>query len=149
MRAASQKDRFQYQWIFDKELSFCEKTGFNWLVYEEGRGMFCILCRKHDVSNLQNKSKKFNSEPAVRFKRKSVEEHSTSQQQKATVNVELLSRVSVFQKEFEEREKSKEDVYFNAFLALYWIAKEEIANRKFTSLLELVEKMELTNLKFF
>ena len=65
------------------------------------------------------------------------------------MNTELLSRVSVFQKEFEEREKSKEDVYFNAFLALYWIAKEEIAKRKFTSLLELVEKMELTNLKFF
>ena len=53
----------------------------------------------------------------------------------------LLSRVSVFQKEFEEREKSKEDVYFNVFLALYWIAKEEIANTKFTSLLEVVEKM--------
>jgi len=60
-----------------------------------------------------------------------------------------LSRVSVFQKEFEEREKSKEDVYFNAFLALYWIAKEEIANTKFTSLLEVVEKMGLSNMKFF
>ena len=34
-------------------------------------------------------------------------------------SAELLSRVSVFQREFEEREKSKEDVYFNAFLALY------------------------------
>ena len=93
--------------------------------------MFSLLCRKHDVTNLQNKSKKFNTEPAVRFKRKSVEEHSTSQQHKAAVSAELLSRVSVFQKEFEEREKSKEDVYFNAFLALYWIAKEEIANTKF------------------
>ena len=149
LRVANQKDRFQHQWILDKQLSYCEKTGFNWLVYEEGSGMFCLLCRKHDVANLQNKSKKFNSEPAVRFKRKSVEEHSTSQQHKAAVNAELLSRVSVFQKELEEREKSKEDVYFNAFLALYWIAKEEIANTKFTSLLELVEKMGLSNLKFF
>ena len=121
----------------------------NWLVYVEGRGMFCLLCRKHDATNLQNKSKKFNTEPAVRFKRESVEEHSTSQQNKAAVSAELLSRVSVFQKEFEEREKSKEDVYFNAFLALYWIAKEEIANTKFTSLLEVVEKMELSNMNFF
>lgn len=111
--------------------------------------MFCLLCRKHDATNLQNKSKKFNTEPAVRFKRKSVEEHSTSQQHKAAVSAELLSRVSVFQREFEEREKSKEDVYFNAFLALYWIAKEEIANTKFTSLLEVVEKMGLSNMKFF
>ena len=74
-RATSQKDRFKHQWILDKKLSFCEKTGLNWLVYVEGRGMFCLLCRKHDATNLQNKSKKFNTEPAVRFKRKSVEEH--------------------------------------------------------------------------
>ena len=111
--------------------------------------MFCLLCRKHDATNLQNKSKKFNTEHAVRFKRKSVEEHSTSQQHKDAVSAELLSRVSVFQREFEEREKSKEDVYFNALLALYWIAKEEIANTKFTSLLEVVEKMGLSNMKFF
>ena len=143
LRATSQKDRFQHQWILDKKLSFCKKTGLNWLVYIEGRGMFCLLCRKHDATNLQNKSKKFNTEPAVRFKRKSVEEHSTSQQHKAAVTAELLSRVSVFQREFEEREKSKEDVYFNVFLALYWIAKEEIVNTKFTSLLEVVEKMGL------
>ena len=149
LRATSQKDRFQYQWILDKKLSVCEKTSLNWLVYVEGRGMFCLLCRKHDATNLQNKSKKFNTEPAVRFKRKSVEEHSTSQQHKAAVSAELLSRVSVFQREFEEREKSKEDVYFNALLALYWIAKEEIANTKFTSLLEVVEKMGLSNMKFF
>ena len=65
------------------------------------------------------------------------------------MNAEQLSCVSVFQREFEERGKSKEDVYFNAFLALDWIAKEEIANTKFTSLLELEEKMGLTNLRFF
>ena len=50
---------------------------------------------------------------------------------------------------FEEREKSKEDVYFNAFLALYWKVKEEIANTKFTSLLDVVQKMGLSNMKFF
>lgn len=118
LQATSQKDRFQHQWILIKKLSFCEKTGLNWLVHVEGRGMFCLLCKKHDATNLQNKSKKFNTEPAVCFKRKSVEEHSTSQQHKAAITAELLSPVSVFQKEFEEREKSKEDVYFNAFLAL-------------------------------
>ena len=117
------------------KLSFCEKTGLNWLVYIEGRGMLCLLCRKHDATNRQNKR---NTEPAVCFK--SVEEHSTSQQHKAAVTAELLSRVSVFQKEFEEREKSKEDVSFNALLALYWIAKEEIANTKITSLLGKIMK---------
>lgn len=62
--ATSHKGRFQHQWILDKN-SFCKKTGLNWLVYVEGRGMFCLLCRKHDATNLQNKSTKFNTEPAV------------------------------------------------------------------------------------
>ena len=49
----------------------------------------------------------------------------------------------------EKRKKSKEDVYFNAFLALYWVAKEETTNTKFTSLLQVAEKMGLSNMKFF
>jgi len=57
--------------------------------------MFCLLCRKHDAVNLQ-KSRKFNSEAAIRYKRKAVQEHSTSQQHRAAVNAELQSRVSVF-----------------------------------------------------
>ena len=76
---------------------FLQKTGLNWLVYVEGRGMFCLLCRKHDTTN-QNKSTKFNTEPAVHFKRKSIEKHSTSQQHKAAVSSELLSHLSVFWK---------------------------------------------------
>lgn len=60
------KDRFQHQWIFDTTLSYCNKTGYHWLLFQEGEGMFCILCRQHDTVNPQNKSKKFNSEPSVR-----------------------------------------------------------------------------------
>ena len=28
------RDKFQHYWIFDKELSYCKKTGFYWLVFE-------------------------------------------------------------------------------------------------------------------
>ena len=63
------RDKFQHHWIFDKELSYCKKTGFYWLVFEEGNGMFCLLCRKHDCSNPQNKTKKFNLNASVRYKR--------------------------------------------------------------------------------
>jgi len=68
LQAVSEKDRFQHQWILDEKLSHCSKTGINWLVYKEGSGMFCILCRKHDVANVENRSKKFNNEPAVCLK---------------------------------------------------------------------------------
>jgi len=42
LRATSQKDRFQQQWILDEKLSFCEKTGFNWLVYVQGTECFAF-----------------------------------------------------------------------------------------------------------
>jgi len=38
------KDRFQHHWIFDPTLSYCDKTGYHWLLFQEGEGMFCILC---------------------------------------------------------------------------------------------------------
>lgn len=61
------KDRFQHQWISDNSLSYCEKTRYHWLLFQEGKGMFCIICRKHDTINPQNKSKKFNTEPLAAF----------------------------------------------------------------------------------
>ena len=56
-------DRFQHQWIMDDDLTYSSNTGVNWLIYQEGWGMFCLLCRKHGTTNYQNKSKKYNVEP--------------------------------------------------------------------------------------
>ena len=148
-RLAKRSDeRFNHHWINDK-ITFCSKTGFNWLIYEEGRGMFCYLCRKHNVANTKNKSKKFNVEPAVRFKKKAVEDHANSQQHKDAIAAELLSRVSTFHEEIERKEKTKDDVYHNTFTAMYWLTKEQIANKKFTSLLELLEQLGLKDMRFF
>ena len=52
----------------DDDQTYSSNTGVNWLIYKEGQEMFCLLCRKHYTSNNQNKSKKYNVEPAVRFK---------------------------------------------------------------------------------
>ena len=49
--------------------NYCEKTGLWWLVYEEGNGMFNLLCKMHNYENPFNHQKKFNQIPAVRFKR--------------------------------------------------------------------------------
>ena len=87
----------------------------------------------------KNKSKKFNLEPAVRFKKKAVQENAKSNQHSAAISAELLSRVSTFNEEIERKEKTRDDVYYNTFLAMYWLAKKEIANKKFGSLLELLE----------
>ena len=142
-------DRFQHQWIMDDDLTYSRNTGVNWLIYQEGQGMFCLLCRKHGTSNYQNKSKKYNLEPAVRFKRKAVGDHAKSQQHVAAVTAELLSRGSTFEEEVRKIEETKDDVYYKTLLAMYWVAKEEISNKKFTSLLELLQQVGLEDLKYF
>ena len=130
-------------------MTFCSKTGYNWLLYEEGQEMFCLFCRKHNVVKAKNQSKKFKMEPAVRFKKKAVEEHANSQQHSAAFTAELLSRVSTFNEETERKEKTRDEVYYNTFLAMYWLPKKEIANTKVGSLLELLEQVGLKDLKFF
>jgi len=44
-------------------------------------------------------------EPAVRFKKKAVEEHANSQPQSAAITAEQLSRVSTFNEEIEGRKR--------------------------------------------
>ena len=57
--------------------------------------------------------------------------------------------MSIFQKQFDHRKQINNDVYFNAFLSLYWVAKEELAIKKFVSLLLLSEKLGVVDMKFF
>lgn len=67
----------------------------------------------------------------------------------AAITAELLSRVSTFNKEIERKEKTRDDVYYNTFLVMYWLSKEEIANKNFGSLLELFEQVGLKDMRFF
>ena len=115
-RFGKKADRFHHQWITDRELTYCPKTGFNWLTYVEREGMYCIICRRHSAENMQNKNKKFNVEAGVRFKRQALSGHVSSKQHKAAEESELLRRVSVFHAESEKQEV-KDTVYFNTFLA--------------------------------
>ena len=100
----------------------------NWLIYQEGRGMFCLLCRRHSTSDNQNNSK-YNLEPAIRFKWKVVEDHANSQQHAAAITAKLLRRVSTFEEEVRKIEDAKDEVYYKTLLTMKWIAKEEISNK--------------------
>ena len=85
----------------------------------------------------------------MRYKRKAVEDHANSQQHKNAVMAELLSTMSYFQKELDRRETIKDSVYYNALLTMYWLAKEEVANKKLVSLLKLLEQVGLEDMRFF
>ena len=72
----------------------------------------------------------------------------TCAKHQVTLKNELLNRVSHFQKQVDEKESSKLVVLQEAFYAVYWLAKEAIANRKITSL-TLMELLGLEGLKYF
>lgn len=67
----------------------------------------------------------------------------------AAINKEHLQRTSPFHKEVQEREMVKNTVLLKVFTTLYWIAKEEIANTKATSLITLLERLGLQEIKHF
>jgi len=53
-RLSSKKNKFQHEWLFDANV-FCEKTGLRWLVFVEGEGMYCLICKKYKSTNQQIK----------------------------------------------------------------------------------------------
>lgn len=149
VKMTKKKDRFQHEWLFRRETCFCSKSGIWWLVYVENEGMYCLLCRKHNSKSSQNRSETFSSDPSTRFKLNTVKEHMACTKHQTTVKNELLNRASYFQKQVNEKESSKVVVLQEAFHAVYWLANESIANRKITSLLDLMELLGLEELKYF
>ena len=148
-KIAKQTYKFQHSWLNKRSMSFCVTTEMWWPVYDEGEGLCCLLCIKHDTSNPQNKSKVFNKEPCKRFRPEAFEDHCRMSQHKNAVSAEMLQRVSVFQRTLDERERVAEDVLSKVFTSAYWIMKEELPNHNMKSLLNLLEELGLNDLKHF
>jgi len=91
----------------------------------------------------------WNSKPCVRNMTHAIKLHSNSAMHEAAINKEHLQRASPFHKEVQERETVKNDVLVKVFSTLYWLAKEEIANKKATSLLGLLERLGLEEMRHF
>lgn len=133
------KEKFRHSWLGNKGTSFCQETALFWPVYIEGAGFYCLLCKKHHTGNVQNKESKFSVEPCVRIKEQSLKSHVESNAHSRAVAGELLNRVTYFQHQLDHTAEIEDDVYFNAFYAMYWLAKHCIANKQVNSLLQLLE----------
>jgi len=96
------QNKFRHEWLFDKSRGFCLSTGWNWCIYVEGQGMYCVLYRKHKVQNKQNKSKTFVEEPSCHVRKATLKDHANSQQHKDAVEAEHLQRVSGLHKAVEK-----------------------------------------------
>ena len=94
----SLKGKFSHSWVSTKDLSFDKTSGLWWLVYEENKRMFCLLCRKHNLKSSRSKSNVWNTTPSVRLRREAVQDHLTTCQHKEAIKLEMMQRVSTFQK---------------------------------------------------
>ena len=75
--------------------------------------------------------------------------HFNSDMHRSAIEKEHLKQISPFQKEHESRKQCENEVLNKVFMSIYWLAKEEISNTKLLSLLNLMERAGLQNLKHF
>ena len=107
----SLKEKFKHEWLTEKSLVYCLETGIWCLEYVEGKGMYCLLCHKHNTKNEQNKVKVFSSDPAVRYRKPTLTSHAESKQYRAAIEAEHLQSVSTFHKESVDKENAAEDTH--------------------------------------
>ena len=105
-----------------------------WLCHVEGEGMFCIICKKHRVTNPQNKTDKFSGVASDRFKSDAIETHRKSGRHRSALEAEMIARMSIFHKEFVEKKETEISVLETA----YFLMKEYLPNRKFLPLINFI-----------
>ena len=69
--------------------------------------MFCIICKKHGVTNPQKKTDKFSGVASDQFKSDAIEMHRKSGHHKSALKAKMISRMSIFHKEFVEKKETE------------------------------------------
>ena len=150
LKTMTKDKKFQHKWLFDPAFAYCNESKVWNLVYIEGKGMFCALCREFDAKQKQNGNKEWNSIPNVRYRTETVRGHLKHDTHLTSLHSLNLRKTSFFDAEQEKKvTKLKNGVYFKVFQALYWLAKEEIPFKKCTSLLKLIERFGVADVKYF
>ena len=150
--SGSRIHKFQHGWMFQRSENhdvYEPSTGVWWLAFQENVGMFCLLCRLHDTCTKRNKDYTWNIKPCVRMITQAIQLHFNSDMHCSAIEKEHLKQISPFQKEHESRKQCENEVLKKVFMSIYWLGKEEISNTKFLSLLNLMERAGLQNLKHF
>ena len=112
--------------------------------------MFCALCREFEGKQNNNGLKQWNCAPNVRYRTDTVQAHLSNQMHKESDQAHKRRSSSYF--DAEETSKInhlKNNVYFQVFQSLFWLAKEEIAFTKCVSLLQLIERFGINDIRYF
>ena len=119
---------------------FINRTNW-WLVYVEGEGMYCLVCKKHMMKHPQNKREVFSGTPSVRFKNDAITTHRTSKLHEAAIENEFMQKGSCFHQEYTKQSDLEYGYLEKAFSVAYFLMKEFIANNKFKPLLNFIQQV--------
>ncbi|XP_078585336.1 zinc finger protein 862-like [Branchiostoma floridae x Branchiostoma japonicum] len=143
-------DKFKHDWLFEKTVSFDLHVGVWWLVFVEGEGMYCLLCRKHKQVNQQNKSDKFVVLPSIRLRKAAVTDHGGCDTHTRSWETESQQRRgSIIHRELEKKRSTHFTAVHKAFGCAYFLARENVANRKFLPLINFLEDVGVPDVKYF
>ncbi|WAR20733.1 ZN862-like protein [Mya arenaria] len=112
-----------------------------WLVFVEGEGMYCLVCKKHMMKHPQNSREVFSVTPGVRFKHDAINTHSGSKIHLDALTSDKFQKTSCFHQELLLKSELEYTHLEKAFSVAYFLMKEFIANRKFQPLLKFIESV--------
>jgi len=113
------------------------------------KDFFCLLCCVHNTQNKYNKQNKFNFAPSTNYKHSAVSDHARASGHMSTVICELERRNSSLANQYKVAHEVADKVTSNTFLSSYWLGKEEVANKKLLSLIELEKHIGVTEMQEF
>lgn len=88
-------DKFKHEWLLNPRYwSECSVVSY---------GFFCVLCKKHNMKNAQNKSQTFIETPSKQLKEDSLKIHMASAAHSSAVEAYLLQRMSAFHHDLVEK----------------------------------------------
>ena len=120
-----------------------------WAAFVEGQGLYCLLCKRHNSSSAQNKSEKFSVTPSTRFKKATLKEHKTSKAHKDTVAVHETHKHSIYHKDEQEKQATRNKTVEKVMRNAYFIMKEELSITKLAKLNDLLELQGIKEMRHF
>ena len=131
----------KYQrWISDSAFR-CPTT--NLMIFTlSSDGVLCLLCSKHNChANSGSNRFEYSRDSARPSQRVRLSDHIKSARHADAVSKEMQQRNSVFHKKTVECARLKEQTVSERVFQVYWLMKEQIANRKLPSLQALTDKI--------
>ena len=128
-------------WI--KLKGFDESLNMNVFTLHADGGIICLLCSKHPVVNTGRgkNCNVFTTEPARPQRPSKLDNHISSDQHQNAISMEKNQHDSLFHCMHQDRITNKVSTVAERVHLIYWVMKEEIANRKIASLQTLVDRI--------